>query len=203
VTGSSGTLFPIAPELPEGFAYQSNFLSAQEESELLESIRSLAFQPVDFQGYTARRRAVQYGLEYDFSTRQASTTNPFPDFLLSLRARAAHFAGLQPEDLVESIVIEYVPGAPMGWHRDAPQFGTVVGISLANDAQMRFRPYVGSRKPGERLKSVSLTLESRSIYVMRGPARWRFQHSVPPVPALRYSITFRTLRGKETKADAA
>lgn len=193
----------MARELPEGFTYQSNFLSAQEESELLESVRSLAFQPVDFQGYTARRRAVQYGLEYNFSSRQAATTNPFPDFLLPLRGRAAQFAGMQPDDLMEGIVIEYIPGAPMGWHRDAPQFGTVVGISLANDAQMRFRPYVASRKPGERLKSVSLTLERGSIYVMRGRARWRFQHSVPPVVALRYSITFRTLRGKETKAGAA
>lgn len=203
MTSFSGTLFPLSLELPEGLSYQSDFLSAQEESDLLESVRGLTFQPVNFHGYAAKRRVVQYGLEYDYSTRQAATTSPFPDFLLALRTRAAHFAGVQPDDLVEGIVIEYGPGAPMGWHRDAPQFERIVGISLGSDSRMRFRPYVASKKPGERLKSVSLTLEPRSIYMMRGPARWRFQHSVSPVPALRYSITFRTLRGKEAKTSAA
>ena len=95
------------------------------------------------------------------------------------------------------MVTEYSPGAPIGWHRDAPQFGTIIGISLASASRMRFKPYKAEGKP------VSLTLEPRSIYLMRGPARWKFQHSIPAVKELRYSITFRTLRSREKKTEAA
>jgi alkylated DNA repair dioxygenase AlkB len=97
---------------------------------------------------------------------------------------------------MEGMVTEYSPGAPIGWHRDAPQFGTVIGISLGSTSRMRFKPYKAEGKP------VGLTLEPRSIYLMRGPARWKFQHSIPPVKELRYSITFRTLRGREKKTEA-
>jgi alkylated DNA repair dioxygenase AlkB len=201
---SSGTLFPLWDNMPEGFAYQPEFLSGEEESRLLADIRNLTFQEFDFHGYTAKRRVVEYGLEYDFGTRKATATQPFPEFLLPIRERAARFAGLQPEALVEGIVIEYPSGAPIGWHRDAPQFETVIGISLAGSARMRLKPYVApSQKPAKRAKPISLILDPRSIYVMRGPARWRFQHSIPPVAELRYSITFRTLRGKERSAEAA
>lgn len=202
---SSGTLFPLT-ELPKGFVYQPDFLTAQEETDLLEAIRALAFQHFDFHGYTAKRRVVEFGLEYDFSTRQATATQPFPDFLQKVKTRAADFAGLVPDALVEGIVTEYSPGAPIGWHRDAPQFGTVVGISLASEARMRFKPYVAPRskpEPPARAKPVSLLLEPRSIYVISGAARWRYQHSIPAVAALRYSITFRTLRGREQSLDVA
>lgn len=201
---SSGTLFPLSDDLPEGFIYHPEFLSEEEESGLLAAIRNLTFEPFDFHGYTAKRRVVEYGLEYDFGTRKATATQPFPEFLVTVRERAAQFAGLQPEALVEGIVTEYSPGAPIGWHRDAPQFGTVIGISLAGSARMRLKPYVArNQKLSGRAKPLSLILEPRSIYVMRGPARWRFQHSIPPVTELRYSITFRTLCGRESNAEAA
>jgi alkylated DNA repair dioxygenase AlkB len=183
-------------DLPAGLLYQSNFLSQTEESELIQTFHALPFSHFDFHGYTARRRVLEFGLEYDFSSRRATPTRNFPDFILPFRERAAIFAGLKPAQLVEGMVIEYPPGAPIGWHRDAPQFGAVIGISLASESRMRFKPYKAEGKP------VSLTLERRSIYVMRGPARWRFQHSIPPVKELRYSITFRTLRG-EKKVEAA
>jgi alkylated DNA repair dioxygenase AlkB len=201
---SSGTLFPLPDELPEGFVYQSEFLSQQEEASLLADIRGLPFQQFDFHGYMAKRRVVQYGMEYDFGTRETTATRPFPEFLLPVRERAAQFAGLRGESLVEGIVTEYSPGAPIGWHRDAPQFGTLVGISLAGSARMRLKPYIAkNQKSPSRSKVISLLLEPRSIYVMRGTARWRFQHSIPPVTRLRYSITFRTLRGRESTVEAA
>jgi alkylated DNA repair dioxygenase AlkB len=184
-------------ELPEGFSYRPAFLTAEEEAALLRDLQALAFAPFDFHGYTARRRIVEYGWEYDFGSRKASTAPPLPDFLLPLRDRAATFAGLAPEALVEAVVTEYPPGAPIGWHRDVPQFEVIVGISLAGAARMRLKPY---RAEG---KLVSLLLEPRSIYVMRGVARWKFQHSIPAVEALRYSITFRTLRVKQEKDAAA
>jgi alkylated DNA repair dioxygenase AlkB len=201
---SSGNLFPVGPELPQGFFYQANFLSEHEEANLLDAIRGLSFREFDFHGYTAKRRVVEYGLEYDFSTNSTSTTQPFPDFLLPLRERAAQFAGVQPESLAEGIVLEYPPGAPIGWHRDAPQFGTVIGISLLSAARMRLKPYVAAKqKSAARVKPVSIVLEPRSIYVISGPARWRFQHSIPAVTELRYSITFRTLRSAKEENEAA
>jgi alkylated DNA repair dioxygenase AlkB len=201
---SSGSLFPAEPELPQGFIYQANFLTEQEETKLLDAISRLSFRDFDFHGYTAKRRVIEYGLEYDFSTNKTSTTQPFPDFLLPVRERAAQFAGIQPEGLVEGIITEYPPGAPIGWHRDAPQFGTVIGISLASAARMRLKPYVAAnQKSATRPKSVSIILEPRSIYVISGEARWRFQHSIPAVSDFRYSITFRTLRSAKKSDEAA
>ncbi|MGC2745311.1 MAG: alpha-ketoglutarate-dependent dioxygenase AlkB [Candidatus Angelobacter sp.] len=191
-----GTLFPI-DNLPEGLLYQPDFLSQAEEAELIRIFRGLPFQAFDFHGYTAKRRVLEFGLEYDFTTRRATPTESFPEFLLPVRERAAQFAGISTAELVEGMVTEYSPGAPIGWHRDAPQFGTIIGISLASGSRMRFKPYKAEGKP------VALTLEPRSIYVMRGPVRWKFQHSIPAVKELRYSITFRTLRSKESKTEAA
>lgn len=191
---SSGLLFPIA-NLPEGFLYQPEFLSQPEEAALLGKIRELPFAAFDFHGFTARRRVVEYGFEYDFGTRKATKTQPFAEFLLPVRERAAQFAGLSPEKLAEGIVTEYSPGTPIGWHRDAPQFETIVGISLGSSCRMRLKPYKSEGRV------ISVELEPRSIYVIRGAARWRLQHSIPPVKGLRYSITFRTLR--EAKSDVA
>lgn len=192
----SGTLFPI-DNLPEGLLYQPDFLSEGEEAELIRIFRELPFQAFDFHGYTARRRVLEFGFEYDFTTRRATPTESFPEFLTSVRERAAQFAGVPAASLVEGMVTEYSPGAPIGWHRDAPQFGTIIGISLAGTSRMRFKPYKAEGKP------VALTLEPRSIYLMRGPARWKFQHSIPAVKELRYSITFRTLRSGESRPEAA
>src|SRR4051794_15568924 len=193
---NSTTLFPI-DNLPEGLLYHPDFLSEAEEADLVRVFRELPFQAFDFHGYTARRRVLEFGLEYDFTTRKATPTQSLPAFLSPVRERAAQFAGISAAALVEGMVTEYSPGAPIGWHRDAPQFGMIIGISLAGTARMRFKPYKAEGKP------VALTLERRSIYLMRGPARWKFQHSIPAVKELRYSITFRTLRGGEKKTEAA
>jgi alkylated DNA repair dioxygenase AlkB len=184
---AQGALFGSEPVLPAGFLYQTDFLSEIEEAALLEAIQSQTFEAFDFHGYTARRRVVEYGFEYDFGTRHATPTKPFPEFLLPVRQHAAEFVGIAESELLEGMILKYPPGAPIGWHRDAPQFGIVIGISLLNSARMRLKPY---KKEG---KIVSLTLEPRSIYVLRGSARWQWQHSISPQEKLRYSITFRTL----------
>ena len=175
-------------ELPEGFLYQPDFLTASEEKHLLRQIEHLEFAAFDFHGYTAKRRVVEYGYEYDFGTRNASVAPPIPDFLLPFRDRAAAFIGIPPESIVEAVIIEYPPGAPIGWHRDVPQFENVLGISLGSACRMRLKPYK------EQGKLVSVLLEPRSLYVISGAARWQFQHSIPAMEKLRYSITFRTLR---------
>ena len=191
---TQGELF--SANLPDGFLYQPDFLNDNEERELLRAIEGENFEAFDFHGYTAKRRTIEYGLEYDFGTRKATPTRPFPEFLFSLRHRAAALANLTAHDLVEGMILQYPPGAPIGWHRDAPQFGVVIGISLLNPARMRLKPY---RKEG---KIISVNLEPRSIYVLRGSARWQWQHSIPAMERMRYSITFRTLRDAEKRRAA-
>jgi alkylated DNA repair dioxygenase AlkB len=177
-------------ELPEGFAYEAEFVSPEEESHLLDEIAGLEFQAFDFHGYIAKRRIVEYGFEYDFTSRQAQTARPLPEFLSPFRERAAEWAGVDAQEIIESVITEYGPGSPMGWHRDVPQFEIIIGISLKSSCRFRFKPY---REKG---KIVSVVLEPRSAYILRGPARWEFQHSIPAVTSLRYSITFRTWRQK-------
>ena len=182
------SLFPNLVALPEGFAYQSDFLSVEDEANLFSFFRDLDFAPFDFHGYQARRRVVQFGWTYDFGTREANVGRQLPDFLLAIRDRAAEFAGVTGRSIVQATVAEYSPGAPIGWHRDVPQFGIVIGISVLGSCRMRFK----SIKP--EAKIISVDLEPRSVYVLAGEARWGFQHSIPPVKELRYSITFRTRR---------
>lgn len=173
--------------------YRPDFLTEGEEAELLHCFAELEFSAFDFHGYIAKRRVIEYGWEYDFETREATAVKPIPEFLLPVRNRSAALAGVLPQDLVEAVITEYPAGAPIGWHRDVPQFEIIVGVSLASSCRMRLKPY---KAEGE---IVSVILEPRSAYILRGPARWKFQHSIPAVEKLRYSVTFRTLRSKKAK----
>ncbi len=178
-------------DLPAGFVYQPDFISPDEERELLSRFESLNFEPFQYMQFTARRRIVVYGWDYDFSSRKTSTTDPIPEFLVPLRERTAALMGVAPDALAEALVAEYSPGTPIGWHRDTPNFDLVAGISLAGACRMRFRPYKAEGK------AVSTILEPRSAYILRGDARWKRQHSIPAVEKLRYSVTFRTLRARK------
>jgi alkylated DNA repair dioxygenase AlkB len=180
---------------PLGFRYRLDFLSPDEERRLIERFQQLPFKPFEFQGYLARRRIVAYGYNYDYGERTLQKAPDIPDFLLGLRERAAAFAELAPADLVHAVVAEYTPGTPIGWHRDRPVFGDVIGISLNSACVFRFR-----RKAADGWDRYSLTAEPRSAYLMRGPARTEWEHSIPEVPELRYSITFRTLRAGRAAA---
>ena len=183
--------FARPEELPGGFLYRDEFLTEREESGLLRIFGGLEFGAYDYHGYLAKRRVVRYGVNYDINTREVSeTARPIPEFLLDVRERAADFAGVPVDGLVQAMVSEYSVGTPIGWHRDAPQFGAIVGISLGSACRMRLKPYQGAGK------ILSLRLEPRSIYVMQGLARSQWQHSIPAVEQMRYSITFRTLRAK-------
>lgn len=182
-------LFADLQTLPDGFIYQPEFLSAAEQDELLDEIRPLEFHEVRMHGVVARRRVIQYGWKYAFDGARLSEGPPLPAFLLPVRQRAAGLASVPAEALSEALITEYQPGAPIGWHRDAAGFGIVVGISLLSPCRFRFR-----RGPERGSARVTLTLEPGSAYVLSGPSRTDWQHSIPEVDALRYSITFRTLR---------
>jgi alkylated DNA repair dioxygenase AlkB len=177
------------PALPEGFAYQPDVVSPDQEQALLDRVRELPFKEFEFHGYTGKRRVVSYGWKYDFTERKLRQADDIPPWLLALRETAAGFAGIQPEQLQQALVTEYDIGAAIGWHRDKAVFGDVIGISLLSSARFRLR-----RKVGTTWERASLTVEPRSAYLLRGASRTEWEHSIPAVEALRYSITFRNFR---------
>ena len=164
-------------------------MDESEHLALVEIIRTLEFHEVRMHGVVARRRVIQYGWKYTFDGARLTQGPDLPAFLLPLRDRAAALVPVPTAALSEALLTEYQPGAPIGWHRDAPGFGIVVGVSLLSACRFRFR-----RGPERGSERVTLTLEPRSAYVLSGPARTEWQHSIPEVDTLRYSITFRTLR---------
>ncbi len=182
---------PPAPKLPDGMRYETDFLTLEEEADLLRRIQALPLAPMRYQNYTALRRVVSYGGKYDFSARRLNEAEPIPDWLAPLRAKVAAWAGIA-DDFTQVLVAEYQPGTPLGWHRDVPDFEDIAGVSLLDDAVMRFRPYP-PREP-KRADVLKLTVAPRSVYLLHGPARWAWQHSVAPTRALRYSLTLRTPR---------
>lgn len=176
---------------PEGFLYQAEVLPADEERTLVEHIRGLPLKEFEFHGYVGKRRVLSYGWHYDFGERTLTETEQVPPFLLPLRDRAAAFAGVAPEELPHALVTEYGPGATIGWHKDKGVFGDVIGVSLLSPCVFRLR-----RKQGDKWERYSVTAEPRSAYLMRGPSRTEWEHSIPAVDDLRYSVTFRTLKAR-------
>jgi len=188
----------LAPAVPAGFFYQPEFVAAAEARHLVAEIERLAFKRVEMRGGVARRRIVHFGWTYGYYSRRTKPGHPLPPFLLPLRERVAAWAPVPPEAFAEALVTEYPPGATIGWHRDAPLFGDVIaGISLSGASRMRFRPYVSPKEQRglpPRRATHEVELEPRSAYLISGEARRDFEHSIPAVASLRYSITFRTLR---------
>jgi alkylated DNA repair dioxygenase AlkB len=174
---------------PEGFRYVPEFLGEAEERDLLEKIRPLDFEEVRMHGIAAKRRTAHFGWLYAYDSARIQPGPPLPDFLRDVRARAAALIDVHPETLEEVLITRYPAGAGIGWHRDAPAFGpAVIGVSLGSPCRMRFQ-----RGEGERRRTFAAVLEPRSAYVLAGPARSAWQHSIPKTPAERYSVTFRSL----------
>ena len=178
-----------APPMPEGFVYQPDVLTPAEEQALVRHLEALPFQPFQLHGFEGARRVVSFGWRYDFNEGGLQRADPMPDWLASLAARAAAFAGVPKDGFAHALLNEYAPGAGIGWHRDRPQFEDVVGISLVSPCRFRFR-----LREGEGWRRAALEVAPRSAYLLRGPSRRAWEHSIPPAPALRYSITFRTFR---------
>jgi alkylated DNA repair dioxygenase AlkB len=184
-------LFAKRPELPTGFAYRDDFITAAEERGLAKQLAHLPFKPFDFHGYLGNRRIVSFGWRYDYDARALDRAAPIPSFLLPLREHAARFAGLVPESLEHILVTEYAAGAGIGWHRDKAEFADVIAVSLLAACTLRFR-----HKHNGAWERASRRVAPRSAYLLRGPARTAWQHSIPPVDQLRYSVTFRSLADK-------
>jgi alkylated DNA repair dioxygenase AlkB len=197
---SQSELFELPPRLPHGLVYRPQFLTRAEEASLLTAIAPLPFRQARFQQYVARRRVVHFHADGDVDTEDAYddgesfSSGPVPPFLAALQQRIADAFGIVRSAFVHTLVSEYQPGAPIGWHRDKPAYGVVFGLSLKGRGTMRFRPLESHIEPRQTLV---LELEPRSLYVMQGPIRWLWQHSVLPARDLRYSITFRTRANDE------
>ena len=176
-------------ERPHGLEYIPDVITAPEEERLLCRLAEHSYGEVRLHGQVARRTVRHYGMTYDFEAAEIAPGDPIPEFLSDIRRRCAELLGITDDRLAECLLTRYPPGATIGWHRDAPMFGDVVGVSLRSACLLRFQ-----RGQGGQRRVFEQVLEPRSAYVLAGRSRSAWQHSIPAVTEERYSITFRTLR---------
>lgn len=184
---AQGELFAPEAARPPGFAYAEGLISRAEEQAAVERFADLPFRPFDFHGHLGKRRIVSFGWRYDYGAARLEESAPIPPFLLALRCAAAGFAGVPATGLQQVLVTEYAPGAGIGWHRDKAMFEDVIAVSFLSAARLRFR----RRQSDMTWERAAQELRARSVYLLRGPARRAWEHSIPPVDRLRYSVTFR------------
>jgi alkylated DNA repair dioxygenase AlkB len=177
--------------LVTGLKYSPDFITADEERELVARLGQLDLSPFRFHGWLGNRKTRSFGWRYDFDDASFTPTEPIPDWLKSLRDKAASFAGAALDDIHHALVARYDPAAGIGWHKDRDVFERVVGVSLHTPATLRFR-----QRAGRTFKRASLEVEPRSAYLLSDEARWNWEHRVTPGEQLRFSITFRTLSEK-------
>jgi alkylated DNA repair dioxygenase AlkB len=179
------------PPLPDGLELRGAFVDEVTERLLLAQIESLVLAPARYKSYTARRLVASFGGEFDYDANVLRPGAPLPAFLGPLRERAGAWLGVPSDAFIHALVAQHPPGTPLGWHRDVPDFEHVFGLSLGSAAHMRLRPFSATRAARQTL---NVTLEPRSAYVLRGAARWAWQHAIAPTEALRWSITLRARR---------
>jgi alkylated DNA repair dioxygenase AlkB len=186
------SLFDEPPAMQEGFSYYPAFIDAMQETELLSIVSASDLHPMNFQGYTAKRKVVSFGYDFDFTTRKLLKGKAVPENLFWLMEKVAVQMNTATDDIAEVLFTEYPPGSVINWHRDAPPFDRIAGISLGSEVTFKMRPY---EKAGRTKKStISLLLQPRSLYILQGAVRSDWEHSTAPVSETRYSITFRTLK---------
>lgn len=186
------SLFHLQPAYPEGFRYFEDFLSIQEEQELCDHVRSIELRAFNFQGFEAKRKVASFGHDYSFANKTLAKGQPIPPAFKLLITKVANHLSIPPDGFAELLLTEYPPGAVINWHRDAFPFDLVAGISLLSDCIFRLRPHEKVKQ--NRKSTLSFPVARRSLYVIDGPARTAWQHSIAPVKETRYSITLRTLR---------
>jgi alkylated DNA repair dioxygenase AlkB len=180
-------LFEVHSPAPAGLQYEKEFISSDLEQGLISHIAALPLQPFQFGAFEGKRRVASFGFRYDYDLRRLQNSEPLPAWLGDVIARVEAFAGAGRR-IGQVLCTEYETGVGIGWHRDRPHFDEVLGLSLGSACRLRFR-----RKAGDGWERFTLRAEPRSIYRMAGPSRQQWEHSIPPVEAPRYSITFRTM----------
>lgn len=188
------TLFPVAPGYPEGFEYVSQFLTEREEKNLVDEVVKINLASFIFQGFEAKRRVASFGYDYSFERRSLSKGKDIPRVFSPLIEKVASHLSISPDIFAELLVTEYPAGSVINWHRDAPPFDIIAGISLNGDCVFRLRPHEKTKQG--RGSIISIPVKRRSLYIIRGLARTDWQHSISPVKDIRYSVTLRTLRSE-------
>ena len=186
------SLFPLEYNFPPGFTYEEEFLSHDEEQELIKAIRETELHKLIFQGFEAKRKTASFGYDYNFDKRTISKGNPIPMDFIPLIDKVAQKFSVKSDAFAELLVTEYPVGSVINWHRDAPPFDMIAGISLNADCVFRFRPWQKAKQ--SRSSIISFPVRRRSLYVMKEEARTDWQHSIAPVEDVRYSLTLRTLK---------
>ncbi|HJW17544.1 MAG TPA: alpha-ketoglutarate-dependent dioxygenase AlkB [Flavisolibacter sp.] len=186
------TLFPVEPEFPNGFHYYPDFITEDEERKLLAAIGQTELHSFHFQGYEAKRKVASFGYDWSFEKRVLSKGKEIPASFTWIIEKVAAFMDITPDHFAELLVTEYPVGSVINWHRDAPPFDIIVGISLQTDCVFKLRPQEKAKQ--NRKSVIAFTVRRRSMYIMQGAARTDWQHSTSPVTDIRYSITLRSLR---------
>jgi alkylated DNA repair dioxygenase AlkB len=185
-------LFDIEPEFPSGFNYLPQFINDAEEADLHKAILKLELQPFVFRGYEAKRKVMSFGYDYHFNDRSISPGIPIPEDFYPLILKTANYLKIPPHEFKELLVTAYPPGSVINWHRDAPPFELIAGVSLLSDCNFKLRPYQKIQQV--RGSTISIPVKRCSLYVMQGEVREEWEHSIAEMRALRYSITLRKLR---------
>jgi len=190
---SMNTLFPLEPNWPEGFQYVNDFILPKEENDLINAIRTHELHSFNFHGYEAKRKTASFGYDWSFDRRSLSKGKDIPAGFNSMMDKVASFLLLSSQTFAELLLTEYPAGSVINWHRDAPPFDIIAGISLLSDCTFRLRPHEKAKQ--RRNSVISFPVRRRSLYIIQGIARSQWQHSIAPVKQTRYSITLRTLKG--------
>lgn len=186
------TLFDISPVLPAGFSYSPCFITEAEEMNLLKAIDQFDLQNMKFHEYEAKRKVISFGKGWSFTEQQLKEGNPIPGEFNFLVERIADHLQISNESIAQFLITEYPVGSVINWHRDAPPFETIVGVSLLADCHFKLRPH--DKEKQTRSATISLPVQRHSIYSMTGISKTAWQHCTAPVDKVRYSLTFRTLR---------
>ena len=172
-----------------GLVLVKDAIGEAAESEISDLIDAAPLAPFQFGQWQGKRLTANYGSAYDYQRGRPTEAPPLPDWLLDLRARLAPQVSRDPQDFVQGLLIRYDPGAQIGWHRDRPQYGEVLGLSLGSGATLRLR-----RRTAGGFERRNVELPRRSLYLLSGEVRDEWEHSIAPLDTTRRSVTLRTMR---------
>lgn len=190
---AQSSLFPLVPPVP-GLRLIEQAIPPSLEVELADEIDRLPLAPFQFGQWEGKRLTANFGSAYDYQRARPVPAPPLPSWIDALRQTLAPLFGLEPERFEQALAIRYDPGAGIGWHRDRPQYGGVIGLSLSAPATLRLR----RRLPGGGFERAGVELPRRSAYLLSGEVRDGWEHSIAPMSVTRRSITLRTMRDQAT-----
>ena len=172
--------------LPDGLVLLPEWISIEEEKDLIQEAKSGNWLS------SLKRRVQHYGYLYNYkATTLDNPIDPIPTWADLIQNRLIE-TKIITKPFEQLIINEYLPGQGIGKHSDSPAFGnTIISLSLGSPCTMVFRSKV---RTGEIIK---LTLQPRTLLVMRGPVRYQWTHQIPATKhdrnGTRISLTFRYL----------